>query len=297
MDTLSSIEAFESVFKPSLSAISACAIVLELALIFYLKKAWDFKSTATSFACFAITMLSGALFHITVVYYIHGFLYEYRVFDLGFAWYGWVICFVLIDLMFYITHRMHHRIRVLWCVHSVHHSAEEFQLPVGIRGSFLDTASQFPVYAWLPLIGIHPLMYLITDTLFKFLIFLYHTELIGKMGVMDKVFVTPSNHRVHHASNSQYIDKNYGGVFIIADRVLGTFEPESEKPAYGIRGKTATNNVLEIQTREFASLWRDIIEAPSLREKLLYIVKPPGWRHKSVSPVLQESVGGSCGNT
>lgn len=168
---------------------------------------------------------------------------------------------------------------MLWCVHAVHHSAEQFELTTGIRGSFLDTASQFPVYAWFPLVGIHPLMYLVTDTAFKFLIFMYHTEMVGKLGFLEKIFVTPSNHRVHHGKNIKYLDRNYGGVFILLDRLLGTYHSEDEQPAYGIRNKPASHSLFKTQTGEFASLWRDIAAAPSLKNKLCYAFNPPGWRH------------------
>jgi sterol desaturase/sphingolipid hydroxylase (fatty acid hydroxylase superfamily) len=288
MDSLSSIEAFEAVFKPALSSVSTVAIITEIVLLLYLKKGWSFKSSTMSFGCFVVTAVSGALFHITVVYYLHGWVYEHRLFDLGFAWYGWVLCFLLIDAMFYITHRMHHEIRLLWCVHAVHHSAERFELPTGIRGSFLDTASQFPVYAWLPLVGIHPLMYLITDGAFKFLIFIYHTELIGKLGVLEKIFVTPANHRVHHGTNVRYLDRNYGGVFILFDRLLRTYQPEDEQPTYGVRNKSPSSSLFTTQTREFVSLWRDIVNAPSLRAKLLYALKPPGWRHDGTGETAKD---------
>ena len=279
MDTITNIEAFNAVFKPTLSVISTFAIVVEIVLIFYLKLHWNLRSTAISFGCFVITAASGALFHITVAYHLHSYLYEYRFFDLGFTWWAWMLCFLLIDIMFYVTHRMHHRIRLLWCVHSVHHSAEDFQLPTGIRGSFLDTTTQFPVYAWLPLIGIHPLMYIVTDTAFKFLIFLYHTELIGKLGFLEKIFVTPSNHRVHHGKNIKYIDRNYGGVFIWLDKWLGTYQVEEERPVYGVRNKTASTSLFKTQTREFVDLWKDVSTAPSFWVKLGYIFLPPGWKH------------------
>ncbi|GAB4540382.1 MAG: sterol desaturase family protein [Haliangiales bacterium] len=279
MDTLSSIEAFEAVFKPILSCFSVLAILTEIGLIFYLKRPWNIKSRAMSGACFVVAAVSGGLFHVTVVYFIHDFMYDYRLFDYGFAWYGWVLCFLLIDMMFYVTHRMHHRLRVLWCVHFVHHSAEEFELPTGIRGSFLDAATQFPVYAWLPLVGIHPLMYLITDTVFKFLIFIYHTELVGKLGFLEKIIVTPSSHRVHHGKNIRYLDRNYGGVFIIFDKLLGTYQEEDERPVYGVRNKPANFNLIKTQGGEFVELWRDMAAAPTLKDKLKYALMPPGWRH------------------
>lgn len=279
MDMFNSLEEFEKVFKPMLSIFSTLAILTEIGLILYRRQPWSIKSRGMNVLCFVVAAGSGGLFTATVAYHVHDFVYDYRLFDFGFAWYGWVLCFVLIDCMFYVTHRLHHRIRALWCVHSVHHSAEEFELTVGIRGSFLDTATQFPVYAWLPLVGIHPLMYLITDTAFKFLIFVYHTEFVKKLGVLEKVIVTPASHRVHHGKDVKYLDTNYGGVFIALDRLLGTYQPEEERPTYGVRNKPASYNIFKAQGGEFAALVRDVKRAPGLGNKLKYIFKPPGWRH------------------
>jgi len=288
MNSLSSVEAFEAVFKPTLSCFSTLAIATEIGLLLYLRRPWNYKSRAVSAACFVVTSVAGGLFHLTVAYHVHAFVWQYRLFDLGFAWYAWVICFLLIDAMFYVTHRMHHRVRLLWCVHHVHHSAEEFELITGIRGSFLDTATQFPVYAWLPLIGVHPLMYLVTDTAFKFMIFIYHTEFIGKLGVFEHVFVTPSAHRVHHGKNVAYLDRNYGGVLIWLDKVLGTYHSEQERPTYGVLNNTATYNIIRTQAGAFTDLWRDIAAAPSWKSKLLYAFNPPGWRHDGPGNTSEE---------
>lgn len=273
------IATFEAYIKPSISVFALVVILSEVVALYLRKVPADVKTRKMNVACFVITSVGGGLFHAAVAYHIHSYVYRFRLFDLGFAWYAWLTCFLLIDAMFYVTHRMHHRIRLLWCVHSVHHSAESFELTTGIRGSLFDTASQFPVYAWLPLVGIHPMMYRVTDTVFKFLIFIYHTEFVQKLGFLEKIVVTPASHRVHHGTNIKYLDRNYGGVFILFDRWLGTYEPEDERPTYGVRKNPATSNVLKTQFGEFAALWRDVAAAPTLRDKFNYVIKPPGWRH------------------
>jgi sterol desaturase/sphingolipid hydroxylase (fatty acid hydroxylase superfamily) len=288
MDPLSSVSAFEEFFKPAITAFSAFATLCEILLILYLRKPWNIKSRAMSIACFLIASNAGNFFYIAVAYHLHHYLYQFRLFDLGFSWYVWILCFILIDTMFYVTHRMHHRIRLLWCVHSVHHSAEQFELTTGIRGSFLDTATQFPVYAWLPLIGIHPLMYVVADTIFKFLIFIYHTEFIGRLGVLERIFVTPSSHRVHHGKDIKYLDRNYGGVFIFLDRWLGTHKEEEERPTYGVRNKPANYNIIKTQADEFVTLWRDVVAAPTPKDKLMYLFQPPGWRHDGPGETSEE---------
>lgn len=276
---MNAIATFEAYIKPSISIFALAVIVAEMVALYLRKIPADMKTRTMNGACFVITSAGGALFHAAVAYHIHSYVYQFRLFDLGFAWYSWVVCFLLIDAMFYITHRLHHRVRLLWCVHSVHHSAESFELTTGIRGSLFDTASQFPVYAWLPLVGIHPLMYRVTDTVFKFLIFVYHTEFVKSLGIFEKVLVTPASHRVHHGKNVKYLDRNYGGVFIVFDRLLGTYQPEEDRPTYGVRKSPTTGNVLKTQFGQFAALWHDVAAAPTLRDKINYMIKPPGWRH------------------
>ncbi len=288
MDPASKVRAFVDGFKPSLTAFSTCAVLFEIAVLAWLKRPWKVKPRLMSVACFLIASTAGGLFQYIVGYQVHAYVYRFRVFDFGFAWYGWVLCFLLIDSMFYVTHRMHHRVRLLWCVHSVHHSAEQFELTTGIRGSLFDTASQFAVYAWLPLVGIHPLMYVATDLIFKFLIFVYHTELVGRVGPLEHILVTPSAHRVHHGKNTKYLDRNYGGVFILLDKLLGTYQREEDHPEYGVRNKPATNNILDTQLGELAALWKDVVAAPSMASKLAYVLKPPGWRHDGRGETSEE---------
>ncbi|MCP4922286.1 MAG: sterol desaturase family protein [Proteobacteria bacterium] len=198
--------------------------------------------------------------------------------DVGFEWWVWVGCFVVNDAMFYVSHRAGHEVRVLWAVHCVHHSPKHYDLTTGIRGSLFGVFTAFPFVAWIPLLGIHPLVFLIVDRVFKFYGLAYHTEAIGKLGWLDRWLITPSVHRVHHATNPQYLDRNYGGFFLGFDRLLGTWTPEEDEPVYGLTKDWNGTTVWDCQTHELRDLWRDVRSARSLGDAIRFALKPPGWR-------------------
>lgn len=174
------------------------------------------RSRRLGVVCGLLGFGAEAAAHATFAWLILNAVYQHRLFDLGFGATAWLLCFVLNDLMFYVSHRAQHRIRLLWAVHLVHHSARHYDLTTGVRGSVFGVLATFPFYAWIPLVGIHPLVFLFVDRLFKFYGLAYHTEFVRRLGPLEAVLVTPSSHRVHHAVNDGYIDRNYG---------CGTFGP------------------------------------------------------------------------
>ena len=279
MTVVESIENFRSYLTPGLYIFAIGAIILETVIFTLQRKSRDKKSRWLGIGCGALSFGFGYIFYVLVMYGAQLWVYEHRVFDLGFAWYAWVFCYLVNDVMFYISHRIEHRVRLLWCVHVVHHSPKHYDLTTGIRGSVFDAIFHFPFYVWIPLLGIHPLIFIIMETTFKFIGLAYHTEFVQKLGIFDKIFVTPSNHRVHHGSDVKYLDRNYGGFFIIWDRLFGTYQPEEEKPVYGIRKNWHGYNIVDCQLHEFKDLWKDVRSAPTLADKLRYVYKPPGWRH------------------
>ncbi len=196
---------------------------------------------------------------------------------------GLLVTYFMI-FFFYIIHLLGHKVRLFWCIHGVHHTAEEMKLSVAVRGSFIDIILTPHNIIWLPLLGFDPFMVLIVDGVARMYgLFEHFNENIipAKNGWIEKIFITPSIHRVHHSKNHIYLDRNYGETFSIWDRIFGTFQTElDEKIEYGImHDKMNSKNLLDVQTLLWRHLWNDIKSAPNMKDKVKYIFKHPGWNH------------------
>lgn len=275
---LAGLELFSERLGPALYGFGIALIVLETVVLTVKKLPRDKKKRWISVWCGLLGFGTEGLVHATLLFGVQLWMYEHRLFELGTAWWVWLLCFVLNDLMFYVSHRAGHRVRLLWAVHCVHHSARSYDLTTGIRGSALGVFTSFPFVFWIPLLGIHPLLFLIVDKLFKFYGLAYHTEAVRKLGWLDKLLITPSVHRVHHATNPQYVDKNYGGFFLVFDHLFGSYEEELEQPAYGLVKPITPETVWEAQSHEFRDLWADMKGSANLGEALGYALMPPGWQ-------------------
>src|SRR3569623_31077 len=192
----------------------------------------------------------------------------------------WGVALLLYDFLYYWHHRMGHEVAVLWAAHVVHHQSEDFNLSTALR----QTSSGF-LFGWifyLPMAfaGFPPLVFVVVgliDLLYQYWI---HTEQVGRLGWFDRVFASPSNHRVHHAVNDVYLDKNYGGILILWDRRFGSYidEDEKEPVVYGTRSPLRSYNPLWANVEVYAALARDAWHAQRWSDKLRLWLKPPGWR-------------------
>ena len=208
----------------------------------------------------------------------HLFLYEFRVFDLVSLfpiWILWLMTFVLIDFIFYFYHRISHRSRFLWAIHMSHHSSEEMNFVVAYRQAWLGPISKIPFFMILPLIGLDPTMIAVAGVLSTLWGIVGHTQIINKLGPFEWIFNTPSHHRVHHGSNAQYIDRNYGNLLIIWDRFFGTFEPENEPVKYGLVKNVNTFNPIKITFMGWQEIYQDIKNSKSSKEALGHFFGPP----------------------
>ena len=212
--------------------------------------------------------------------------YEYRILDFGpdwwAVWWAWPLCFVLDDLKYYWVHRAGHRIRWMWASHVNHHSSQHYNLSTALRQSWTG-AFTFGVLFGIPLVllGFHPVMIAICGGFNLIYQFWIHTEAIKRMPAwFEAVMNTPSHHRVHHATNPRYLDTNYAGVFIIWDKLFGTFTPEvdDEKIRYGIVKQLGSFNLLWSVFHEWIGMIGDIWGAP-WQHKLSYLLREPGWSH------------------
>ncbi|MFT6760369.1 MAG: sterol desaturase/sphingolipid hydroxylase (fatty acid hydroxylase superfamily), partial [Psychroserpens sp.] len=209
------------------------------------------------------------------------FLHQFAIFDIGYQWWAWVLLFFADDLSFYWHHRLSHHIRILWAAHINHHSSENYNLAVALRQSWTELFYKYIFWLWLPILGFEPVMIFMMMGFSLIYQFWVHTKTIKSLGPLEWIMNTPSHHRVHHASNTRYLDRNHAGILIIWDRIFGTFQKEEETDpvVFGITSNIHTHNLFKIAFHEFQSIWKDIKSAPNLKTKLGYIFMPPGWSH------------------
>ncbi|MGV0645953.1 sterol desaturase family protein [Mycolicibacterium sp. XJ879] len=194
------------------------------------------------------------------------------------AWYTWVIAIVGVDLMYYLYHRIAHRVRLIWATHQAHHSSQYFNFATALRQKW-NISGDVLLRAVLPLLGVPPWLVFASFSINLIYQFWIHTERIGKLWApVEFIFNTPSHHRVHHGMDNQYLDKNYGGILIVWDRLFGTFAPETVRPHYGLTKQVDTYNIWKLQTYEYVAILRDMREATRWRDKLGYAFGPPGWQ-------------------
>ncbi|NUP08183.1 MAG: sterol desaturase family protein [Polyangiaceae bacterium] len=192
-------------------------------------------------------------------------LYELRIVDLGTGALVWLLLFFADDFVFYWAHRVSHVCRFFWATHEVHHSSEQFTLTTALRQPW----THLPLLVFwlpLPLLGFRPEMILAVHTLNLVYQYWIHTELIGRLGVLEWVLNTPSHHRVHHGSNARYLDKNYGGILIVWDRLFGTFQAEDEPVVYGLTKPLERRDIINVAFNEWIAIVRDVARARGLRQ-------------------------------
>ncbi len=218
--------------------------------------------------------------------YFGGVLYAYhhRWYDIPFTWWSFAIAFVLEDCRYYWFHRISHRSRWFWASHVVHHSSQHYNLSTNLRQSWTSEFSGLTLLG-IPLafIGFNPALVALAFTVNLIYQFWIHTECVDKMpGWFEWLLNTPSHHRVHHASNPRYLDANYTGVFMIWDRLFGSFVAEraDEPPRYGIVKNLGTFNPVRIALHEYYAIARDLMRRDlTLRQRIGYLFGPPGWSH------------------
>lgn len=209
------------------------------------------------------------------------FLSTFAIGEIPHTVYSWIACFVLMDFCYYWMHRWDHKIRLLWTMHSVHHSSEEYDFTTALRLFWLLSLTQWLFYVPLILLGFSPIQVVICMSLQPFYGLWLHTEKVGRIPVFEELFNTPSFHRVHHGTNRQYLDKNFAGILVIWDKMFGSYAPEVEKVNYGLTVAIKTQNPIKVGFHEFFALGRAMKRADSWRDRFLHLVKGPGWKPKA----------------
>ena len=255
-------------------------IGIELAVARVLQRdSYRLNDSVGDLSCGILQQLLG-VFLKTALFAGYAFLYAgYRLFEipLDAAW-AWVACYVGHDFLYYWFHRASHEVNAGWAAHVVHHQSEEYNLAVALRQGALQPAISWVFYLPLAVLGFPPAMFLAVssfDTLYQFWI---HTRLVGRLGPLEWVLNTPSHHRVHHARNPRYIDRNHGGTLIVWDRLFGTFAREEDEPVYGVTRPLASFNPLWANVHYWAELWELARRARRPLDRLRVLWMRPGWR-------------------
>lgn len=221
----------------------------------------------------------GSLFYFGALYVCLQFSYNhFRIYSLPNNWTQWVYAFFAIDFLSYWYHRLSHRINILWAGHITHHSSELFNFSNGFRTSLFQGINRIAFWMLLPVFGFDPLLLLISLKVSGLWDFLVHTTYVPKLGWLEKILVTPSHHRVHHGKNEIYIDKNYGSILIIWDKMFGTFQEETEAVQYGVKANYTDNNPVNAITYHYRYLWNGIKSTNGIINKIKLLIMPPEWK-------------------
>ena len=203
-------------------------------------------------------------------------LYNLLPWRMYLLWWTFIPCYIIFDFFSYWAHRVSHRQRFWWATHVVHHSAEDYNLTVSFRLSWIQ---HLKIVFFIPVVlcGFHPVVLFVVNQIAVLFQFWVHTEYIKKLPrIVEFIFATPSNHRVHHGSQEKYINKNFGATFIIWDRIFGTYQPEEERALYGLTHKLENKgNPVYVNFHEFVDMWKDVIKAKGIKEKFFYLFGDP----------------------
>ena len=217
-------------------------------------KLYRFADALVDLSC-GMTQQILLVFAVAALFSSYSWLYGHRLFTLH-GWQAWAVAFFAVDFAYYWWHRLSHEVNVLWAVHMVHHQSEDYNLAVALRQAVLSVWTIWPLHLPLALFGVPPATFLIVDSLSTLYQFWIHTELIGKLGWYEWLFNTPAQHRVHHAINPRYLDKNYAATLCVWDRLFGTFEEEREQPVYGLVKPLASFDPMWAQVHHFFDMAR-----------------------------------------
>lgn len=241
------------------------------------RKLYRFPDAIANLSCGITSQLSGLFLRVFAIGVYEVLYRNFAFFELERNWVYWLSLFLLVDFAYYWAHRMSHEVNLFWGGHVVHHQSEDYNLSVALRQSSFQVVWTFAFNLPLALIGFETLDFALISALNTLYQFWIHTETIGKLGWMEYIFNTPSHHRVHHGRNPKYIDKNHAGTLIIWDRMFGTFQPEEERPVYGITKPINSWNAVWANFSHYSTMAQELRTIPRWSDKVRYLFKKPGW--------------------
>lgn len=221
-------------------------------------------------------------------YALYYYVYEnFALYEIPNHWAIWVILLLATDLVWYWYHRLGHEINLFWGAHVVHHQSEEFNYTVSARITVFQALIRNVFWCILPLFGFHPAMVITILVVHGAYSFFTHTQVIGKLGWFEHIFITPSHHGVHHASNEKYLNKNYGDIFVFWDKLFGTFQKEEEKPVYGLTHPLKSYSFLWQHFHYYAELWEACKRSGSVWQSVKIIFGKPELLDQDIRPTLE----------
>lgn len=250
------------------------------------KETYAFSDTIVNICCGMLERLFD-FFYVVMMYFVFDFLFENIA-----QWHlpsnplTWVCALLFADFLAYWHHRLSHEINFMWAAHIVHHSSEELNITTVFRVSAFAVINRSFFFIWMPILGFDPAVATGATVFIGLYQFVTHSRLVGKLGILEYFMVTPSHHRVHHARNEKYLDKNYGHVFIFWDKLFGTFSPEEEEPDYGITSGLGSSNPYWAYLHYWSDLYQRAKAASNWKDKIRIFVKPPTWTPDDV-PFLE----------
>ena len=225
-------------------------------------------------------------------------LYKYRFFEMDSTkWWFWVLLFFADDFSYYWFHRIAHNVNWFWASHVVHHSSQHYNLAAALRQTWTgNLTGSFLFWAWMPLAGFHPVWVLFMQQISLIYQFWIHTETVQKLPkLLEFILNTPSHHRVHHGSDLKYLDKNHAGILIIWDRMFGSFQPEEERPTYGLTKNISSFNPIVVALKTWGELFKAAVHSGSFKQAINYFIQPPGWSHDGSTKTVRQIRNASKG--
>lgn len=240
-----------------------------------------FENTVSNLLMGVFDRVAG-LFMIPLIWYYYNLLYDsWHLFEIPNTKLWFAFAVLLSDFIWYFYHKSGHRINLFWGAHIIHHQSEDYNYTVALNLTPFQVMIRVLFWSFMPLLGFKPEVVLGTHVFIGLYQFLLHTTVIPKLGFIEKILVTPSHHRVHHGSNPEYIDKNYGGVLIIWDRMFGTFQEEKAEVSYGITQDINSRDLVTLVFHYYQNLIFIMRQIPSWREKIILLFKGPDWKPSS----------------
>lgn len=253
-------------------------------------KLYNRKDTATS-VCFALMNFGLDLVMKVFAMAVMFFFYNRSFFSWEFTIWYWLICFVVTDFAYYVLHYVDHHSRAFWAVHITHHNSEYFNLTTGFRSPVLQPLYRYLYFCPLAFLGFNPWHIMVVYAVGQVYGTWVHTQTVKSLGILEYILVTPSHHRVHHACNIKYLDRNMGMCLIVWDKIFGTFEKEDPQTPvkFGIYPKMPDNKPDTVLLYEWRKIWKDLRQ-PGLKisDRINYIFNAPGWRHDGKGKTVKE---------
>jgi len=266
-------------FVEVLFSINITFIVLELIIDFWVSRKRSWADSVANIIIFLInSLLDKTLFGTIGFICLLPFYYYLSPIEIPMNGWTWLLSIFLTDFTYYWMHRIEHEHRILWGIHSVHHSSKDYNLTVSFRLSIIEGAIEWIFLVPMIVLGFNPFQTIISLVFVAQYQTWIHTEHIGKLGVLDEFLNTPSLHRVHHGSNKKYLDKNYGGILMIWDKLFGTFQREEEKVIYGLTKDIDSNDPIVINIIEYKHIYKDVKHCKNLPDKLRILFGNLTWK-------------------